>query len=40
MEFITKIGKESTLSLFWGWEVKIQKNTVTMVFILTYKRMT
>ena len=40
IEFITEIGGKSTLSTFWGWEVQTKKVTITMIFILTYKRMT
>ena len=39
IEFITEIGEKGTLSKFWGWEVQTKKITITMTFILTYKRM-
>ena len=31
--------KKSKLTAFWGWEVQTQKITITMIFILSYKRM-
>ena len=40
IEFITEIGKKSKLCTFWGWEVQIQTTTMTIIVILTYKRMT